>query len=234
MYEGETVYIVSCGPSLATLSSDNLIESLKDSPVMTIKQAFGKMRGNVDIHHFNCNNFTSYDTSESIVIASASSSEATMTGGGLWGDSGFDIFCRVSGGGDRPTVCGTMDFDGNTFEKAGIKRTWGPGTLFETTLFTAVHTGAKKICLIGVDLGPEDFDDSGKSLGHFYDLEESDKVKGSVGVLFGGENQLTKDGFSAFDEWLSSRGIELEICSDGSYLPDSITRNLWLYDGESK
>jgi hypothetical protein len=231
IYQGETVYIVSCGPSLATLESESLITSLRNNPVMTIKQAFGKMFGHSDVHHFNCNNFTQYDTPSSIVIASSSSAESSMAGGAVWGDARYDIFCKVKGGGANPTLCSTLDFDNNTFDKTGCKRMWGPGTLFETTLFTAVHAGASKICLIGVDLGPSDFEDSGTSLGHFYDSEGDDEIRGSAGILFKGENELTKEGFSAFQGWLSSRGIDLEICSRDSHLPASIPRNLWLYPG---
>ncbi len=82
-----------------------------------------------------------------------------------------------------------------------------------------------------MDLGPSDFQDAGKSLGHFYDAEEVEEIKGSVGILFKGENELTKSGFSELHKWLDSRGVELEICSEDSYLPDSIPRNLWLYGG---
>ncbi len=230
MYLGKNVYIVSCGPSLAGLSSEHLITSLQNVPVLTIKQAFEKMHGYVDIHHYNCNNFTGYDTPETIVLASSSSAQRSMESG-LWSGYSNDIFFKIKGGGNSPTLCGSCDFDNNTFDKTGTRRMWGPGTLFETTLFTAIHAGASKISLIGVDLGPSDFQDAGKSLGHFYDAEEVEEIKGSVGILFKGENELTKSGFSELHKWLDSRGVELEICSEDSYLPDSIPRNLWLYGG---
>lgn len=228
MYKGENVYIVSCGPSLAGLPSELLTDKLSQFPVMTIKQAFGVVEDIVDFHHFNCNNFTRYDTSSKFVIAGASSPESSIRSR-LWGDADLDIFFPINGGGGNPTVCSNGDFEGNTYDRASKVRMWGPGTLFETTLFTALHTGASKISLIGVDLGPSEFEDSGTSLGHFYDSKESDKVDGPVGVLFKGENELTKQGFSKFNTFLKSKGVDLEICSDGSYLPEEINRNLWLY-----
>ena len=112
------------------------------------------------------------------------------------------------------------------------------GTLFETTLFTAIHTGASKISLIGVDQAPSSMDDNSKSFSHFYDSKDIYKstIDGSVGLLFKGENELVKQGLSLFHEWCTEVGVELEVCSKDSYLTDSINRNFWLYylDGESK
>jgi hypothetical protein len=122
------------------------------------------------------------------------------------------------------------DFDSNTYEARPSRRMWGPGTLFETTLFSAYHTGASKISLIGVDLAPQGFGQNGSSYEHFYDTPESNAViEGNKGILFRGENDMVIDGFSKFNTWLASNNVELEVCSDKSHLGAEIPRNLWLY-----
>jgi hypothetical protein len=230
IYKGENVYIVSCGPSLATLDQDYLKEKLADFPVMTIKQAYGYVEGIVDVHHFNCNNFSRYQTENTVCIGSASRSLPQIQRD-LWADADVDMFFQVdSRGGTGPKMLEKCEFDKHTYEASPKHRMWGPGTLFETTLWSAVHAGAKKISLIGVDLAPSDYNDNKTSYKHFYDTPGSSaNIEGNKGILFKGENDMVREGFTEFHKWLASKDIELEVCSEGSHLSSEIPRNLWLY-----
>ena len=231
MYKGERVFIVSCGPSLADIPQELLTEKLRNSVVLTIKQAFGKVGHISDIHHFNCNNFTKYDLSETISIGSAGVSSLEAMRRGLWGDVEVDMFFPVINSGR--TICHDNSWENNTYDNNPITRQWGPGTIKETTIFSAVHVGASHISLIGIDLAPASWDESkdGIYIPHFYDSESQYRPQNSPkGQLFQGESRLVIDGTRQIKEWLDSRGIKFSIDSKGSFAHESIERDYWLYD----
>lgn len=231
MYEGEHVYIVSCGPSLAEIPQKTLLDNLSKKVVMTIKQAYGKVGSITDVHHFNCNNFTNYNLSETISVASAGQGSLDAMRRNLWGNIDVDLFFPVINNGR--TVCHDDNWENNTYENSPSTRQWGPGTLIETTIFTAVHTGAKHISLIGIDFGPPEWDESkdGIYLPHFYDSESDKKPENSPkGELFYGENKLVIEGTRQIKKWLASKNISITVDSKNSYVHKSIDRNFWLYE----
>ena len=69
-YEGETVYIISGGPSLNNYSMDYLREILSDKFVMTIKQSYEPFKEISDFHILNFTNFKPYDWSNNKSIVS--------------------------------------------------------------------------------------------------------------------------------------------------------------------
>ncbi len=231
MYKDEAIYIVSCGPSLADIPKEKLLEKLGDKPVLTIKQAFGKVGDVSDIHHFNCNNFTNYDLKNTVSVASAGNSSLDGMRKSLWGNIEVDLFFPVINNGR--TVCHDNNWEENTYANNPLMRQWGPGTLQETAIFTAVHTGAKHIGLIGIDFGPIEWDESkdGIYLPHFYDSENDQKPGNSPkGQLFHGENRLVIEGTRQIKEWLDSKKISITVDSNGSHVHESINRDFWLYE----
>jgi len=231
MYEGEDIYVVSCGPSLSDFPSGYLSEKLDGKVVFTIKQAFAAMHPRVDIHFFNCNNFTPYNLRGVTSVGSAGQSLESMKGG-LWGDTNPSLFFRISDPGKQERcLCVTRNHDDWTLDAQPIVKPWGPGTIKETVLFTALHAGAKSINLIGVDLYPADFGHTDK-IDHFYDGNDSELLarQGAAGQLFQGESALSLSGMFDWNEYLATKGVSLNICSKGSYIPEEVPRDLWLYE----
>lgn len=231
MFEGERVFIASCGPSLADIPKNELLEKLDGKPVFTIKQAFGKVGEVASIHHFNCNNFTNYDLKNTISVASAGNRSLDNMRKSLWGHIEVDFFFPVVNNGR--TVCHDNNWEQNTYDNSPTVRQWGPGTLQETAIFSAVHTGAKHISLIGVDFAPPEWDESkdGIYLQHFYDHENDKRPDNSPrGQMFYGENKLVVEGTRQIKEWLDSKNIKITVDSKGSYVHESIDRDFWLYE----
>ena len=55
-YKDETLYILSCGPSLSEYDKTSLSSFLSDKPTFAIKQAYDSFSDVTDFHFFNCSN----------------------------------------------------------------------------------------------------------------------------------------------------------------------------------
>ena len=51
--KGESVYVLSCGPSLMRNDMNKLKQLIKNKPVISIKQAFDYFKQETDIHIYN-------------------------------------------------------------------------------------------------------------------------------------------------------------------------------------
>ena len=222
-FEGETCYILNCGPSLKHYSPDYLREKLGDKLVLAVKMAYNYCPEIVDIHLFNCCNMPvpvddvhyHYPPADVISIGSSNYPEGTV-----WSrQQPTDIFFKIP---IRTTVdgflCDERNFDDYLLRDT-VNRPVGPGIMYETVLHTAVHLGVSKIVVLGWDLGgnprnPMDFD-------HFYDNDEQIFNRGD---MFGPEVEWARASMKDMYKWLQSRGVELSIASNISRISLTIPR----------
>jgi len=222
-FEGETCYILNCGPSLNHYSPEYLREKLGDKLVFAVKMAHDYCPEVVDFHFFNCCNLPMpedgihYKYLDDGVISLASSNYPEGT---IWNkEQPVDIFFKVP---IRTTVdtflCDERNFDDYLLENSP-RRPVGPGIMYETVLHTAVHLGVSKIVALGWDLGgnpktPLEFD-------HFYD---NNKQMFNRGDMIGPEVEWARASMKDMHKWLKSKDIELYIASNISRISLTIPR----------
>jgi len=227
-FEGETCYILNCGPSIKDIPEDVLREKLKDKLVFSIKQAYNKFADVTDFHFFNCANLPAlegeywqehynYGKHDPFVVASSN-----YNIGMRWSPyQKYDVFFKVPIRTEinNEFITKTKKFDDFLIENS-VERPCGPGIMYETVIYMAAHLGVKKIVAIGWDLSnsnPDKQDD----YEHFYG--DTDKLF-NRGDILPWEVKVTCEASKDLYEWLSKRGIELELISNKSSLYEGIPR----------
>jgi glycosyltransferase involved in cell wall biosynthesis len=227
-YQGETCYILNCGPSLAENTSATLKEKLEDKLVFSVKQAKDYVPGISDFHFFNCANTPApdntflpehyrYENENPIVIASSNYDLGTRWSHFQKQDIFFKIPIRTEI--NNEFLCLTKQFENYTISN-NLTRPCGPGIMYETVIYMAVHLGVKKIVVLGWDLSNKDPKKS-KDYKHFYDEEQKMFNKGDI---LPWEVSITCKASEDLYKWLKSKNIELEICSSQSELYEQIPR----------
>ena len=227
-YKDETCYILSCGPSLNEHPDEVLKEKLKGKLVFTVKQAYNRFSDITDFHFFNCCNlpmlekngyFQEHYKYNKPVIAVASSN---YNMGMRWSSfQKHDIFFKVPLRTeiDNEFVVKTKEFDKFTI-KNQIERPCGPGIIYETALYVALHLGVKKIVAIGWDLSYNDPKDVNEYK-HFY----GDTTKlANRGDILPWEVTAARLASEDMYKWLKNIGVELELASKQSTLYEGIPR----------
>ena len=228
-YEGETCYILSCGPSLNEMSAAALKDKLKDKLVFSVKQAYEKFSDITDFHFFNCANLPSlkgdgfyqehyqYKDQETIVITSSN-----YTSGSRWSPyQKSDVFFKVPIRTEinNEFIVKTKEFD-EYLLKDHPERPCGPGIMYETVIYMALHLGVKKIVVLGWDLSYND-PKSLKEYKHFYG-ETGDLI--NRGDILSWEITETREASEDMYKWLQNMGVELELASKQSTLYEGIPR----------
>ena len=225
-YQGQDCYLLSCGPSLNQYSKDFLNDYLKDKLTLSVKTSYERHRDVTDFHFFNCCNLPRpttkpyhYDYNNTIAIASSN-----FPAGYRWSPiQKYDIFFKIPLV-DISTqinhfVSINKEFDKYKLDKQ-FERPVGPGIMYETVLFMAVHLGVKSINTIGWDLTPKptthinDYD-------HFYNKELSLCNPGS---MMHWEIEATTKASKDLYYWLKNQNIELNILTDNTALYEGIPR----------
>ena len=227
-FEGETCYILNCGPSIKDIPENIIKDKLKDKLVFSIKQAYNKFPEITDFHFFNCANLPAlkgeywqehynYGNNEPFVVASSN-----YNIGMRWSPyQKYDVFFKVPIRTEinNEFVTKTKKFEDFLIEKSA-ERPCGPGIMYETVIYMALHLGVKKIVAIGWDLSnnnPNKQDD----YEHFYG--NTDKLF-NRGDILPWEVKVTCEASKDLYEWLSDKGVELELISNKSSLYEGIPR----------
>jgi len=103
--------------------------------------------------------------------------------------------------------------------KNNLTRPCGPGIMYETVLFMAIHLGVKKITCLGWDLSQGRVNED--TYKHFYGNTTKLRNRGDI---LEWEIEETRKFSLRFFNWLKREGIELRIASKNSYLPPEIPR----------
>jgi len=227
-YEGETCYILNCGPSLNEMAPNVIREHLKDKLVFAVKQAYNKFADISDFHFFNCANLPSlkkngyfqehykYDD-KTIAIASSNYNMGTRWSAFQKQDLFFKVPIRTEI--NNEFVVKTKDFD-KYLMSDHAERPCGPGIMYETVIYMALHLGVKKIVALGWDLSYND-PKSYKEYKHFYG--GTDKLV-NRGDILPWEITATREASEELFKWLKNKGVELELVSNQSTLYEEIPR----------
>jgi glycosyltransferase involved in cell wall biosynthesis len=220
-YKDEDCYIITCGPSLKEYSPEFLKEKLKGKLVFAIKQAYNHIPELVDFHFFNSNNFQLYEYGDNrpVVITNAAESELAMIHHVWSNKQKYDIFTFIPDDKDfSKSICKSLDFDKYLFDNT-LERPWGPGMMTEVVVYMALHLGVKNIYTIGWDLEKPGTTTSH----HFYEDRElvrrADPMKEE-------EIKLNIETTKHLNEWLLSRGVNLFVANENSYVHSSVPRRL--------
>ena len=221
-YEGETLYIVSCGPSLKDHDEEELKSKLKNKLVFTIKQAYSILKDVVDFHLLNTYNLSEYKWhDDSIVFWSVSKSYADEQLQRILNiNAPIDLYVPVINPpyvNYNQTVQATNNFD--EFYRLGkdTEVMFGIGMMYELGLPLALHLGVKDIVTVGWDLGEPA--KSTTDWNHFYNLDVG-KVTGPAS----GEIAQKLASTEKLYDWLKDKGINLSILSDKSYVSKKFNR----------
>jgi len=221
-YKDDTVYIVTCGPSLQTHDIDSLKTKLKDKLVFTIKQAYSVLDEIVDFHLLNTYNLSEYKwNKDSIVFWSVSKSYADEQLQRILDmNAPIDLYVPVINPpfvNYNQTVQATNNFD--EFYRLGkdTEVMFGIGMMYELGIPLALHLGVKNIVTIGWDLGEPS--KSTTNWNHFYNLDIG-KVTGPAS----GEIAQKIDSTDKLYEWLKNKKINLSILSDRSFVSKKFKR----------
>ncbi len=226
-YNGETLYVLSCGPSLSEYDKDYLNDFLSDKYVLAVKQAYNDFSNVSDFHFFNCANLPSpigkpvdrhykYDENTRPIIVASSNYDL----GKRWHpaqkqDIFFKIPIRTEINNEFITV--TKKFEDFLIDNS-LTRPCGPGIMYETVFYMAVHMGFKEIVCLGWDLRQENPDSN--TYDHFYG---NTKNMFNRGDILDWEIKATREASKELYYWLKERGISLKVASS-SAVYDKIER----------
>jgi hypothetical protein len=234
-----TVLIVSAGPSASKWYEVYLRLKEVNPIVVCIKQTIelNGLSELCDIHFINPFNLKKYDYKSVPLIVFSDAKDAPK----VWNQ--YDIRYVVDKGkldGLETTLAYKRNFDDYFLSNTGMIRPWGPGIMYESVLYTLVHMGVNKIVTVGWDIA-----DNQGSNSHFYDQKTlSKKIDGFIRVMctklglvrlynrisyvigrkynhagmMVGEAKVTADSIPSINNWLSSKGIELEIVTDSIWM----------------
>ncbi|TKX79401.1 hypothetical protein EXE53_16020 [Halorubrum sp. SD626R] len=163
-YEGETAYILTCGPSIDEVWNEELREFLKDKLVLAVKQTHDLAPEIVDFHLYNEVRHRAYDYPSETIRVSVSE---------FMPEFPSHIHYPIQTYEWDETVFVTDEYEPWRLDNS-YERPWGIGIMFEIGLFLPVHFGCDKILIMGFDMNKE-----GKY--HFYD-ESKDEDSDSYGV----------------------------------------------------
>jgi len=226
-FDNETCYLLNCGPSLNDIDSDELSNFLSDKVVFSVKQAYDKFKDVTDFHFYNCSNLPSprkkillqhytYEDNSPIVVASSN-----YDLGKRWTpiqkvDLFFKIPIRTEINNEFVTI--TKDFGKYKMSETS-QRPCGPGIIYETVMYMALHLGFKKIVAIGWDLSQDSPNE--KDYEHFYGTTDTLYNRGDI---LPWEIEVTRNATKELYYWLKENGVELELVSDKSKLYENIPR----------
>tara|TARA_R110001583_G_scaffold56493_19_gene170440 strand:- start:2145 stop:4157 length:2013 start_codon:yes stop_codon:yes gene_type:complete len=219
-YKDQTVYILSCGPSLGEYDEQYLKEFLSDKPTFAIKQAYNKFVEVTDVHLFNCANLPApignpvyqhykYDEdTRPIIIASSNYDLGKRWHHAQKQDVFFKIPIRTEINNEFVTV--TKKFEDFLIDN-NLTRPCGPGIMYETVFYMAAHMGFKEIVCLGWDLRQENPDTN--TYDHFYGGTENMFNRGDI---LDWEIKATRDASKDLYYWLKEKNIELKVASSSA------------------
>lgn len=219
-YHGKTCYIISCGPSLKKIEHEKLREKLKDEFVVCIKQSYDIYADICDLHIYNCANFKEYDYSANpnTLIFESTSHQYFM-------NPKCDFKTFIVGNRDfDQTVSVLGNFDDWTFDAKNYHRPYGPGIMYENVFFLMEHLGVDKIVTIGWDAtrntpaGLHFYDDRAK-----YVTINDAELNASIDSLEI-ETKIDAMATGKWNDWLASKGIELNVLSEYNPGPPRMKR----------
>lgn len=190
-YEGESAYVLTCGPSLEIVWTEELREFLDDKLVLAVKQAHDLAPEIVDYHLYNEVRHREYDYRGETIRISVSNFMPEFP-------SHIHYPIRKYEWEDALFV--TDEYDRWSLDKS-YDRPWGIGIMFEIGLFLPAHLGCHRMLIMGFDMNQDGkyhfYDDSDDQDSEAYDVDEE-------------EFYFAQRTIPAFMEWAGERGIDVK------------------------
>lgn len=226
-FQGQTCYVLGCGPSLRSVNKEKLISEVQDNCLFTIKQSFFSFQEYVDFHFFNTNNFINYPEKEGVFYwGSTDGNSIELARQNFWGQQQVDASSSVSFETPltRKQYSDGFDLENYTINNNFPNRNWGAGIMFEIVLFFIHHLGFSEIKVAGWDYA--DPNREGKFVPeHFYNEEHRLRTLNPCSPAYPGEMLDSINLANKFNAFFKSNGIELKVHkSDKCFLTNEIER----------
>ena len=224
-YHGDDCYILNCGPCLNDHNHEDLKKFLKNKLTFTIKQAQDIFAEVSDFHFFNCSNLPKRNTAtnihyqnsrDTITVASSNYEQYQRWPITQTSDIFFKIPIRTEI--NNEFLVRTKNID-EYLIKNNLTRPCGPGIMYETVLFMAIHLGVKSITVLGWDLTMDKVTEDNYK--HFYGSTEKLVNRGDI---LDWEIEETRKFSETFFNWCTNNGISLSLVSEQSSLSPNIPR----------
>ena len=223
-FKGETIYLVSAGPSLTKLDREELIKKLEGKIVIACKQSYEYVKEVATVHLMSCYSYQPYEyySDKTLVhwqlTAMNMPYEINRIKNEWKHKANIMIPCYSTPWVPmEKTTAFSREFD-NWLAYSEGKAIWGPGIMYESGFPLAIHFGASKIVTIGWDIGdlskfkPE----NGYKLGDdWHDEHATDlyKIKADGGPDYK-ELKETIDCTKEMYDWFLEKDIEVRILSN--------------------
>ncbi|MDA9111917.1 hypothetical protein N9J42_00370 [bacterium] len=223
--KGETVYLVSCGPSLTTHDREKLLDKLKGKTVLACKQSYEYVKEVASFHLMSAYSYQPYEyySQDTIVhwqlTAMNMPYEVNRIENEWKSPADMLVPCYSTPWVQmNSTTAYSRNFKNFEAYSEG-KIIWGPGIMYESGFGLAVHLGAKEIVTIGWDIG--DLSKFEKVKG--YKLGDDDWVKEHADSLYKThagsgpdyeELKETIDSTTEMYDYFLDKGIKIRILSD--------------------
>ena len=253
-YQGQTGYLIACGPSLAEFDPGLLRGFLRDKIVLALKQTLTLLREAVDFHiqvPANSQRFD-YDSLTPIVIDEFSPNDPVSftQPDVMFPKEPYSLWSAVSL---------SREFDSYVIADNPI-RPCGPGTIYELGFYLALHIGLKNLVVLGWDMHSDPLQLQQLRKGavgctHFYERsaeayrlldEESNPSRGyhqmfqrfqggmpinTAATTPADDILMTALGSGYFYTWLREQGVNLFVTTDSPLVSPRIPRvELWRTD----
>ena len=223
IFKDETVYIVTCGPTLTQHDRQTLINKLSVKFLISCKQAYEYIKEIITIHCLSVYNYQDYDYVNDDIIRhwqfTASNIDDEIRRVQTWNQR-IDLLLPVY---STPwvqkyqTTAYTRNFD-NWKLYSNSQAVWGPGIMYESAFPMAVHMGCKRIVTIGWDIGDISRYDTSNLLSYDNDWLQQHAVslyKTDTGS--GPEYEELKNTIECTNkmyDWFTNNNIEVQILSN--------------------
>lgn len=198
VYQGETAFVMTCGPSLGDIWCDGLRDFLSDKLVISVKQAHDLAPDISDFHLYNEVRMQDYDYPASTIRLSVSQYQPTHPS---------HIHYPIESYTYEQSLFVTNDYTGWDLRKR-YTRPWGIGIMFELGLQLPVYLGCSKVAILAFDMNP-------KGSYHFYDQNNEDSRYYRVDDE---EFKYAKTSSIHYQNWSMQQGVTVRLLSSKSEL----------------
>jgi len=218
VYNGQTAFILSCGPSTKELAASvDMHELFKDKLLLSVKQASTLAPCDFLLYNRVRNDVCGRLDEDTLLVGSTDATRSKWHTQLL--DSCPDIWFGIDC--ESPQLVQSRDWESADFNNANPSaRPWGPGIVLDVGVWLALYLGCPRIIIIGWDMTDEYV--------HFY--EETNSIKGEEAEKIVQETQDTRDAMDKFWKWfLFKREVEIsQYAPCGTlFLPSLTAEDLW-------
>jgi len=199
-YAGKVAFILTCGPSLDQVWSEELKEMLSEKLVIAVKQAQKLAPEIVDFHLYNEARMEDYDYGNFPTVRLSVSQ--------FMPDHPSHIHYPIASYKYEDALFVTNKYEEWNLTK-GVTRPWGVGIMFELGLHLPIYLGCRAAVIMGFDMN-----NSGKY--HFYD--ETEQADSKHYKVDSEEFGYARTSSAHYTEWSNSKGMEVALYSPMSEL----------------